>query len=333
MTEADTSRVRDLKLRARYRARRTLDRLDNEPVRRARRMVKALRTDPPSVLYVGDSMLGFVAPYDADQRRLDAMVSDQLGADTSMHVVFGASFNADIIDAYLGLAKAQTHRPIVIVPVWVRGRLTPFVEHPVHGHKRAMRRMRQVNPTGPTWRIRGSWPRPTQKDFDEFYAKPFPSLLGDNLTVGDHVKAIGQAEREGDETARRRALYAYHYGGLVTPAALEAVTQLGRTVRALACPTVVYQTPLPVETGTALLGPEFSEYCIKNLAAIDAAFRLGAGEEFEIIESGTSFSESEFIDPGDGSEHVNERGRKRLADMIVQGVKRATSSPHSDSPV
>jgi hypothetical protein len=53
---------------------------------------------------------------------------------------------------------------------------------------------------------------------------------------------------------------------------------------------------------------------------------MGAGPETEIIESGQWFAESEFIDRADGSEHLNQHGRRRLADAIVKAVNQRRSS-------
>ncbi|HEX3794080.1 MAG TPA: hypothetical protein VHV57_06240 [Acidimicrobiales bacterium] len=313
---------RQLKIRLRSRVRRSMDRLDNEQVRRARGLLRALRTDPPDVLYLGDSMLSFVAAEDQDRRRLDTMVRDGLGAGTKMHVVDGASFHADLFDAYLRLLEATPHRPLVIVPLWTRGRSAAFMEHPVHGHKKAMRSIRQVNLAAGTWRVRGAWPRPTPAEFETFYAVPYPTLLGD-LTVGDYVKPIAELARTGQEEERVKMLYAYHHGGLLTvdTPGMDAVTNMAKRIADLGCPVVVYQTPVPVETGVRFYGEQFAERTAASLRALNAAYRLGAGPDAEIIESGMSFAESEFIDPNDASEHLNERGRRRLADMIVQGVR------------
>jgi hypothetical protein len=308
--------------RLRYRVRRTLDRVDNEPVRRARGLLRVLRNHPPDVIYFGESTVSFIGPTDVDRRRLYTMVDDGLGPHVSMHVVHGASFSTDIFDAYLGLLKSTQHRPLIVVPLCVRFRFTPWIEHPVHGHKKALQRIREVDPTKGAWRVHGAWPRPNQVDFDEFHRVPFSSLLGD-LTVGDYVTPIAEFQRSGDDVGRVRMLYAYHHGGLLEldSPVMEAVTQMGRTIRELGCPAVVYQTPVPLETGTTLLGQELADRTAASFAAINAAYRLGAGEGVEIIESGTCFTDSEFIDPADATEHLNEFGRRHLAEMILSAIK------------
>jgi hypothetical protein len=268
-------------------------------------------------------MLSFVGSQDVDRRRLDTMVRDGLGPDVSMYVVDGASFNPDLYDAYLRLLEATSHRPLIVVPLWVRGRTAALIEHPVHGHKKALQKIREVDPSKGSWRVHGAWPRPTQSDFDAFYKVPYSTLLGD-WTVSDYVRPIAEFKRGGDEASRIRMSFAYHHGGLleVDDPGMEAVTRMGRTISELGCPAVVYQTPVPVESGVALFGPELADRTAASFAALNAAYRLGAGEDAEIVESGCCFTESDLIDPADTTEHFNEHGRLRLAEMIVDAIKR-----------
>ena len=100
------------------------------------------------------------------------------------------------------------------------------------------------------------------------------------------------------------------------------MTRLGQRVKDLGLKAVVYQTPIPIEKGSELLGPRMAERAAQSFALMNEAYRLGAGADAHIIECGTSFSTSEFIDPDDATEHLNEFGRRRLTDLIVAEVKK-----------
>jgi hypothetical protein len=325
--EPKPSAPHPLRVRARYNARRTLDRIDNEAVRRGRGLLKRLRSDPPDVAFLGDSALSFVGPQDSDRRRLDAMVADLLGPHTSLKGVDGASYHPDLFDAYLGLLEATPHRPIILLPLCVRVRTPQLMEHPIYGHKKAVQFLRQVDPSRGAWRVRRAWPRPTLSDFEEFRRVSHSTLLGD-WTVGDYLERMEASQSSGDQISRIKTLYAYLHGGLLEAdsPAMESVTRLGRTIRELGCPTVVYQTPVPVETGVTYLGQALADRTSANFAVLNAAYRLGAGEDVEIIESGTAFAESEFIDPTDATEHLNDVGRLRLAEMMVASINRHRTS-------
>ncbi|HEY3844110.1 MAG TPA: hypothetical protein VGL48_12745 [Acidimicrobiales bacterium] len=326
-------------VKAKHQVRRSLNRVDNESVRRARSLLHALHHHPPDVLYLGDSAVSFVGAQDADRRRLSTMVADALGSGTAVHVVDGPSFNADIYDAYLGLLKGMPLPSVIVVPLCVRVRFSPWIEHPVHGHKRAIQKIREFDPSRPSWHVHGAFRTPHKPDFDAFHRVPYPNLLGQK-TVGDFVSQISAYQRSGDNLARERLLYAYHHGGLLTAgsAAMEAVTVMGQTLRELGCTTVVYQTPVPVQKGIEHYGTEFRSRTEQNFAVLNEAYRLGAGADAAVIESGGCFSTDEFIDPRDATEHLNEAGRRRLAGYIVNeinaagnGLTRQPERLHADS--
>ncbi|HWD53443.1 MAG TPA: hypothetical protein VG412_13665 [Acidimicrobiales bacterium] len=316
-----------LRVRARYTGRRALDRIDNETVRRARGLLRRLRSDAPDVIYLGDSALSIVGSNDSDRRRLDAMVADLLGDGVSVKGVDGASYHAELFDALLRLVEATPHRPLLLVPLCVRVRTPQLTEHPIYAHKQAVEFLRRVDLSGGAWRVHAAWPRPSGSDFDAYYRVPHPTLLG-NWTVGDYLASMSESQRAGDEDARIKTLYAFFHGGLLEPGSpeLESVTRMGSTIRALGCQAVVYQTPVPVETGVASLGQALADRTAANFAMLNAAYRLGAGEDAEIVESGTCFSASEFIDPTDATEHLNDIGRLRLAEMVVASIKRRRAS-------
>jgi hypothetical protein len=237
------------------------------------------------VIFFGDSVLSFVGGRDVGRRRLDTMVSQSLGSEVKVHVVDGPSFNPDLYDAYLRLLAGTPHRPLVIVPLCIRVRTPTLMEHPVHGHKRALQALRETDPTGPLWQVRGSWPRPTQSEFDEFHRVPYSTLLGD-LTIGDYLKSMAACATSGDEKARIRLLYNYHHGGVLEPDSpgMEAIPRMARTIAELGCPAVAYHSPVPVQTGVTLLGRELADRTEASFAAMGAGYRAGAGPDAMVIE-------------------------------------------------
>lgn len=314
--------------RARYRARRALDRIDNEPVRLARHLLEALHDTPIDVLYLGDSTSSFVAPYDTDRRRLPQMVADALGASVRVHVVKGASFNANMYEAYLRLLRATDQRPLVIASLAVRSHTPTLTRHPVHGHHRALATIRSIDASRGAWRVHGAWPPPTQADFDVFHQVPHATLLGQG-TMGTYRERLAALEDAGNHEAYLCVLYDYLHGGCVPagPEGLEAVTRLGSTLRSFGCCAVVYQLPVPVERGAELLGAGFRTRAEANLSALEEAYRHGAGHDALVVGHGTRFPTGEFLDPADGTEHLNAAGRAHLAGLIVDAVRGRLGGP------
>lgn len=305
-----------------YYTRRGMARVDNAEVRAGRQLIHMMRTSPPDVLFLGDSAVSFVGSSDADRRRLFEMVGDQLGAGVTMHTVHGGSYHAALYDAYLRLLTCSTSRPLVIVPLCNRVRTVPWIEHPTFGHKQATAYLDSLDLASPRWRIRSGLPRPSADDFRRFHALPHHTWVGE-LTIGDYVTRLKNPQAAGlDELSRMKLLYAYHHGGAVqTGVHLQAVERMGRRIKDLGCAPVVYQTPVPVQKGYELFGSAFSQLAADNFAQLDGAFSKGYGEGARVLQTGVSFATDEFIDPRDGSEHLNEKGRTHLAAEITAEVQ------------
>ncbi len=285
------------------------DRLDHPQLRDARRI---LRTSADVVL-LGESVLNIVGPDDADPRTLARMVTDGLPGLTTL-AVHGGGYHAELLTQYVRLLASRPSPPkVVVVPLWLRGRLQPWIEHPRFGHVEAMRRLRALEPSTPPWRVRGSLRRETSADFERYYMLPYASLLGER-PIGDYARPL---KRPGMDPAERlRVLYAFHHGSPVLPEGLAAVTALGEALRDLGCASFAYETPVSVQTGERVLGPGFRSTVADNFAAMGKAF---GGD---IIKTGTEFGEDAFIDPADGSEHLNDRGRTRLAAILLEQINR-----------
>ncbi len=291
------------------RAGRLRDRLDHPQLRDARRI---LHTSADVVL-MGESVLNFVGPDDADTRTLARMVADGLPGLTTL-ALHGGGYHAELLTEYVRLLATRPARPkVVVVPLWLRGRLRPWIEHPRFGHVEAMRRLRALEPSTPPWRVRGSLRRETSAEFERYYTLPYTSLLGER-SIGDYARPL---KRPGmDPVERLRVLYAFHHGSPVLPEGLVAVTALGEALRDLGCAAFAYETPVSVQTGERVLGPDFRSTVAENFAAMGKAF---AGD---VIETGTAFGEDAFIDPTDGSEHLNDRGRAELAAILLEQISK-----------
>lgn len=310
-------------LPVRHSARRALDRLDNEEVRKARRLLRMLRNAPPDVLYVGDSTASWTSPDDEDGRTLYTMLADNLGSEVSVYGVHGGSYHAELIDAYLGILELVDARPVVVVPLWIRGRLLPWIEHPLYGRRHAIEYLRGVQRDQSTWRIRGGFPLPRSSDFEAFYRRPYPTVAGD-LTIGEYVTNLKNPKRCADQPLdRARLLYAYHHGAPVEAdmRGREAVFRMGQTIKRLECPVVAYQTPISADTGEGFFGGAFRDLLTSNFAVLDAAFTKGLDRSADIIQSGTVLHPDMFIDPLLADEHLNEAGRKLVASLIADRVR------------
>jgi hypothetical protein len=296
-----------------------LIRLDNPEVRHARRLIRRLRRNPPDVLYLGDSTTLWISGYDSDQRRLGQMIRDELAPLAEVDVIAGGGYGPELHEAYLRLVAGSPARPLVVHTLAFRV-LHPLIEHPAYGKRKELAAVRAIDPSTPWWRVRASLQKPGPDEFERYYRLRHKTMLGD-LAVGDYVLPLKNGSLGPEE--HLRMLYAYHHGAALTPESrgIDAVTQLGRRLRELGCRAVAYQTPVPVQTGVEIFGPEFEQLIASNWGVMEAAYREGFGPDATILQTGSIFSPEEFIDPADGSEHLNERGRRRLAATVVDAVR------------
>lgn len=319
--------------------RRWRKRLDNPEVRLARSLVHRLRSGPLDVLHLGASESLFVAPYDEDGRTLPAMVADGLAPDLSMYSLVGASYHPRLYLAYLEVVATYPVRPVVVLGLCIRFGFPPWSHHPEYSFARPLRALGRIDPGAAPWRFRASLPLPTTADFARHDQVAYPTLDRTRTTIGEFRNQLKDREAAGlSREEQVRGLYAFHHGPTASlpDSFLADVTRLGRRLQEMGLAVVVYQLPVPVARGSQVLGEALRVRTIENLARMDAAFADGYGP-IDILQTGVLFDEGEFIDPTDATEHVNQRGRRRIADLIVGAVRRqrslsATAPPGPGTP-
>lgn len=308
--------------------RRTVSRVDDTEVRKGRTLARKAREGGLDVVYFGDSTTSFVASYDEDRRPLHRMIRDMLGDDVTMHTIHGGSFSPPLFSTFTRLIEASGSRPVVIMPLCIRVRTTPWMEHPIHGRKNAIEFLSTVDPHAPLRRIRKGFRPPTPAEWSAFESLPHPSWAGD-WTIGEYLSQLRQSSPTDDEWVK--LLYAYHHGGRVPEGrTLDEVRHLGVELRRIGLPVVAYQTPVPVQRGEEF-HPGFQQLAGENFTALADAFRDGYGRDTQILATGMVSGTEEFIDWRDASEHVNERGRLRLANSIVEATREQLSARASAS--
>ncbi len=308
------------------RVKRVRERLDDNEVRQARRLVRALRSDhPPDVVAFGDSNWVFRAGYDVDQRNLPTMIADELGPDVSMRTLANAGYYSTVVRSFVRLIELSGEKPVIIVPLCARLLSVAWSIHPRYTYARAIEKMATFDEDTPLWRMRAAFPATTPEEFAAYGSTEITTFAGTQTIDALRAPLLDPAGHGLDETERRRLLYAYHHGERMEGGEhpLLEIEELGRALRRLGSEVVVFETTLPVDEGVALWGEQFRENGANSFRLLREAFRRGYGDPIDIIESGMIMDRSEFIDPADGSEHLNERGRRRQAALIVEATRAA----------
>jgi hypothetical protein len=197
--------------------------------------------------------------------------------------------------------------------------------HPKYAYDRAASAIDGFDANTPLWRMRASQATPDPAEFQQYEQMLVTTWAGDT-TVGELRAKIIAADDHGlHETERRRLLYAYHHGETLREdqATLGEVEALGTALRSCGSEVVAFETTVPVDEGVALWGEQFRANVDRTLGMMRAALRRGFGAPLDVEETGLAFDRESFIDPADGTEHLNERGRHRVADLLAERIRAA----------
>lgn len=301
-------------LRARY---------DDPEFRQARLLLKRVRSAPPAVLHFGASESIFISPEDEDLRALPGMVRHGLPDPSGYHPVIGAGYPPRLVETYLRLAQPfLAQPPIVLVTIPVRIGYAQWYEHPRYGYGRSLQRVKRLSSKVPPPLVRRRPVRISAEEMAEYDAKPLPSFLGNHPRsyYRERLRRPDAFGLDADDTDRLR--YAFYWGGVddVIDVFLEEVRSLGQYMSDMGIKVVPYHVPIPFEQGRRIWSG-FPEFVTPNVQSIEDAFRKGYGD-VQFGSAGLSMSEECFIDPGDASEHIRDRGRRILAHEILEMVQR-----------
>ena len=297
---------------------------DNPEVRQARFLAARLEQGPIDVLHLGASESLFTADYDEDKRTLPQMIAEGLPDGLQMHSVAGAGYHPALFKQYVDIAAARGSRPLVIVGLCIRLGEPAWKYHPEYSYSRPLNALHKIDVAAPSKKFRAVVPLAKQEDFDEHDKREHPTVVG-TRTIGEFRRLLKNPESNGltrDETVK--LLLAYHLGatGDLEPEYLADATALGKRLRELDLPVVCYQMPLPIDQAAAVLGEEVRPHMLRRLKDLDDAFKAGYGDDVEIVQSGSGLVTEDFIDPNDGSEHVNEKGRRKITDDVLAAIAR-----------
>jgi hypothetical protein len=170
-------------------------------------------------------------------------------------------------------------------------------------------------------------PRPARPGgLEEHAAVLHRSAFGPTRTVGEYRELI--AARPGtpaEEHERRCVIFNFFYGEPAegTNPRLGQLRELAALVAARGSRLVAYATPVNVEGGRELLGPDFDEHIRRESRLAEAALREGAGEALDWLAWVDALPAADFFHRYEPSEHLAEAGRRWMVAGLVDAVQAA----------
>ena len=294
--------------------------------RGARRLIRALRRGGPDILFLGDSV-NYAFVFDGDVRPVETMLRRELPG-KQLLFVGNAGYFPSIWEAYLGLVEATDVRPVILGSLARRMALDTWRHHPAYSYEVEMAQLRQLSPANARVPRRPKV-KPPLENFAAFRDLPCKTLLGE-FPVGHYIAQIKCPDLSDAE--KSKWWYAYLHGSeIVEGPHLDLYRQLGKTFARLDCPVIAYESPICVERGNELLGPEFGQLVEQNASLLRATLCDAAGPKATVLRTGNAFAIEEYNDPFDGVEHLNGAGRRRLAKMIADAIKNQPSDAETSS--
>lgn len=304
------------------------------PYEPLRRLVEAYDREggDEGALYFGDSVVERVSRDDADTKTLGQMVSDRLAHRYRTCVL---SYSALRPDGYLALSRVleiTRSRPrLVVLPINIRCFSPQWDWNPSFDFTREIASIesycrapgRGVPKLVPTNKLPVTfWKRWA------FHRRRVYYPLSRFDRVGGFTKLI--ASKPTDVSAvdfRWQQIFIFHY---LHPLALDhrqmqALRHMLRQLRALDLRVVSYITPINYQAGARLVGEEFAARVSQTVGKVlslvaeeDGVAASGPAEGQQAIADWSFLlAEDCFFHRNEPTEHLNERGRRRLADAVA----------------
>jgi hypothetical protein len=278
----------------------------------------------PEVLIFGDSVMERVADNDADRRPLHQMIKDALLPRYRCVSISYSAYNPKIYYYFVkALEKLKRHPKIVILPINIRSFSPQWDLRPHWQHEAEISILKKFikNPQRKSHRIRESL-RGTASAalMDSFKRKNVDFPLIPFNTIGQFLEVISsKPANESQSVFRRRLIFVFHYMYRLGTdhKQLILLKDILDMLQAMNIKILLYITPINVGAGEKYAGREFVDHINKNA---DMILSL-AGVENDHLRFRNwvaALSSENFFDHDLATEHINEHGRRKLAQWIVQ---------------
>lgn len=277
------------------------------------------------ILYLGDSVVERISWHDTDKRTLDQMTADLLPNDASLVCVARAAYHFRIYYHLLNVLRSMRNRPkLVILPINMRC-------------------------FSPQWDLNPSWQFEEEIQiltaYPETHRIPAIRVNADVLTYSDaernleldlpftDIKRLGQflnliknvpSDPEG-KFYRRQQIYILHYLNSLkrNHRRLNYLVKILDLLSDLNIFTLMYITPINCEGAVRHIGEGFMDGVRTNaellLDVVQPYLKDGQASLLDLQEKLPSH---DFFHADELTEHLNQSGRVKLAEMLVNEVKK-----------
>jgi len=292
--------------------------------RQLRDLIRHFDTNPvaTSVLYFGDSVLSRVSRDDHDTRSLGQMVAEKLGDRMQVVCIYDGAYHMAVFNAFVRALGRMRYRPqVIVLPVNLRSFSPQWHLNPEWQFDKEIRTLEEFT-AGRTQTV-----PPVQKlpqSIIEFRATPVEYPCSSLTRIGEFLDVVRMRTETAEQKEYRWGqIHVFHYMHplqadhpklLLVKETLEEIEKLGAFA-------VAYVTPINHQAGRKLIGEDFAS-AVRD--QVELVRRQVAESErrgrARFLDCSTMFGSDCFFHEYDPTEHLNERGRLMLADVIAQVI-------------
>lgn len=291
-------------------------------------LFKYYHTDanPPTVLLLGDSVAERVSWNDYDDRKLSEMIIQNLQSRTDVAAVSYGGFTLDVFYHMVLALEKMKHKPrLVVLPINMRNfspqwdleptwqfrpeieQIQRFISHPsiVPSVKQVQREVISL------------------EVFNAFDATPVAFDLSPFDRIAQFrllINAVPATEEQ--RRFRSRQIFIFHYTNRLQRGhrKLVALENILKLIQSMGIPFFSYITPLNVEAGERLVGAEFLSVLHANVRMVSEVVGAYQAETHSFKDWSETMRSKHFFHVDNATEHLNETGRKWLAESIAGEV-------------
>lgn len=272
--------------------------------------LKAIIKSKADIVLFGDSVMERVSRHDEDRRTLGEMISQQL-APQSVLTLSRSAHNPDIYLPLLRAMKKVRHRPkTIIIPINLRSFSPQWERSPDWSFEQEKAIIARY--------LRWRWSKipavsdvyldaSRHADFDEqevdFELSPFK-------TIGEFRRLI----RSEPSPERSASIFIFHYTHRLSRSnpRLQSLKECVAIAQAIARQVLLYVTPINSKALERFVGEQATAIVQDNVATIREVL-----DNQTVLDWSCAAAENHFFSEDLATEHLNEAGRKSLADLVV----------------
>ncbi|MCU0534206.1 MAG: hypothetical protein MUD14_09960 [Hydrococcus sp. Prado102] len=281
--------------------------------------------DSPQILIYGDSVMERISKYDGDTRTLSEAIAECLDKKLCMGCISHSGYHMGTFYQLSRLLKLLPQKPsTVVLPINMRSFSPQWDLHPLHQRVEHICTIQDyLNFLDPDCAS-----PPSDIDRETSSASFLSTQVEYQLTPYQFIYEFeniikSQASTQQENAFRRQQIFIYHYLYQLDKQhrKLQLLKKTLAILQSLNINIISYITPINYLAAKTYIGDRFLEYFKENLKSIYKIFN-------EAIQSQTAriffndysllLDSNCFFHLDDPTEHLNEKGRKILAEMISE---------------